>query len=607
MEAAHPSPVVLDGESLTLAEVVRVARDPRVRVELAPAGLARIERASRLIDRIASDYREQFERHREDPSAPAPVPDYGVTTGFGEFKDIPIAPDDLERLQANLLLSHAVGTGLGSDPDDPGSYFPAEVVRGTLLLRLNTFVKGCSGLSRAMVETVLAMLHRGIVPLVPLHGSVGSSGDLCPLAHTFVVLLGEGRYEVVATPEDVASGRSGGRFVPRPASRLAADLGFAPRRPSYKEALALINGATFSAAMLALAVVDAEGLAAAADVALALSLEAVCGCARAFDPRVHAARGQAGQIASAAHVRRLLAGSRLLDAAGAVQDLYSLRCAPVVHGASRDVIAYARGVAEREVNAATDNPLFFPGDEGERHGAPPWDFEFRANWPEGYRGDLRASFSACNFHGEPVAIAADALAIGVAELASVSERRSQLLLDRHFSRGLPANLVTCRGVQSGLMILQYGAAGLVSENKVLAHPAAVDTIPTAANAEDHNSMATIAARKLRTVIANVQAVLGIELLTAAQAIDWRVGMAVPPRPVPGATPEAPLAEYDRFRAATAPERRPEIAKQLGRGTAAAYLAVRAAAPAVVDDRPLDGDLLAVRRLLASGGLPTEPP
>lgn len=593
--------VVLSGEDLSLAALARLARDPRVRVELAPAGLARVERAAALVAGIASDYAASYARHAADPAAPRPVQDYGVTTGFGEFKDIPIAPEGLAQLQANLLLSHAVGTGVGPDADEPASYYPAEVVRAVLALRLNTFLKGHSGLRREMVEAVAALLNRGIVPLVPLHGSVGSSGDLCPLAHTFGVLLGEGRYEVVRTPEEVATGRHGGRFAPRPAAGLTADLGCTPPVPSFKEGLALINGATFAAALLALAVVDAEALAAAADIAAAMAVEVVCGCARAFDPKIHQARGQQGQIASAAHFRRLLAGSRLLDSAGAVQDPYSLRCAPAVHGASRDAIAYAREVAWREINAATDNPLFFPGASGEKHGEPPWDLEFRANWPAGYRGDQRASYSACNFHGQPVALAADALAIAVAELADISERRTQLLLDAHQSRGLPANLAANRGIQSGLMILQYGAAGLVSENKVLCHPAAVDSIPTAANAEDHNSMATIGGRKLRTVLANSQAVLAIELLVTAQAFDWRLGMDLAPRR-DAALPPAGADELCRFAAAVAPERRPALSARLGRGTGAGYLAVRAVAPAVVADRPLDGDLLAARRLLASGAL-----
>ncbi len=601
--------VELDGDSLTIEVLAALARAPRIPVRLAPEALERVERASRLIRSIAERYGAEYERYERGEAAEKPVQDYGITTGFGEFKDVPIPPARLEDLQRNLLLSHATGAGLNLDADDLSNYYPPEVVRAVLALRLNTFLKGHSGLRREMVEAVAAMLNRGIVPLVPLHGSVGSSGDLCPLAHLFVPLVGHGRYVVIREPVEMAWGSTvrPGR-VREAGAHLAEDLGQAPPSPSFKESLALINGATFSAAMLALAVHDAETLADTADVAAALALEAVCGCARALDPKVHAARGQRGQMASAAHLRALLAGSRLLDSAGAVQDVYSLRCAPAVHGASRDAIAYARGTAEREINAATDNPLFFPGDDGpggevSPHGEPPWDLAFRANWPTGYRGEDRASYSAGNFHGQPMAVAADVLSIALAELADISERRTQLLLDRNQNRGLPPNLVADAGVQSGLMLVQYGAAGLVSENKVLAHPASVDSIPTAANSEDHNSMATIAGRKLRTVAANTQAVLAIELMAAAQAIDWRAGAGVPPRrnsATPATAPAPSTPSLEAFRAATAPGRRQEIAARLGRGTGAAYLAIRHAAEPVVEDRPLDGDLLALRRLIAGG-------
>jgi len=492
-----------------------------------------------------------------------------------------------------------VGIGDGADGDDPANYFDADVVRAVLVIRLNAFLKGHSGVRPELARAVQAMVERGIVPLVPLKGSVGSSGDLCPLAHLFATLLGEGRYFVMSRPGELR--------VPaarwKPAAGLAEDLGGEPPRPSFKEGLALINGATFSAALLALAAHDAEGAAALADAGAALGLEAVCGCARALDPKIHAARGQAGQVASAAALRALLAGSRLLDGAGAVQDVYSLRCAPAVHGAARDAVAYAREVALREINAATDNPLFFPGELGD----PPWDHEFRANWPAGYRGDLRRSYSAGNFHGEPVGMAADFLAIGLAELANISERRTQMLLDRHHNRNLPANLIPRRGVNSGLMIAQYAAASLVSENKVLCHPASVDSIPTSANAEDHNAMASIAARKLRAVLRNVQAVLAIELLVAAQAVEWRAGMEIDPT---GRRPPAPpaerLAEAEAedaaFRRATSPERRPAIAARLGRGTREAYLAVRALAPPMYEDRTLDGDIRAVRVAIEDGSL-----
>jgi len=584
--------VVLDGDSLTVEELARAARDPSVPIALDPAAVERLEAGRRQVEAIADRYRRAFARYRAGDGGP-PVTDYGVTTGFGKFKDQPVAADELERLQRNLLLSHAVGVGESSDADEAANYFPAEVVRATLLIRLNAFLKGHSGVRPAVALAVKAMLERGIVPLVPQRGSLGSSGDLCPLAHLFAVFLGTGRYYRVQSAAEVR-GRPGAL---RPAAVLAEDLGMEPPQPSFKEGLALINGATFSAALLALAVHDAARLAGLADVAAGLTLEAICGCARAFDPLVHRARGMRGQRDSAANVRLLVAGSELVDAAPAVQDVYSVRCAPAVHGASRDAIAYARMVVERELNAATDNPLFFPSD------APPWDHGFRANWPPGYHGEERRSYSAGNFHGQPIALAADFLAIAVAELADVAERRVQMLLDPHHNRGLPADLTPQRGVNSGYMICQYTAASLVSENKVLCHPASVDSIPTSANSEDHVAMATTAARKLRSVLANAQAVVAIELMVAAQAVEWRLAMALPPQPP---APPAGWAEAEeearRFRAAVAAGRRPAIAARLGRGSAEAYRRVRAIVAPLTEDRSLAEEIRRLRRTIEDGSL-----
>ncbi len=609
------STITLDGSSLTLADLARIARDPSAAVECAPEALGRVERGWKRIEQIADAYTEAYRRLERGEEGDPPVLDYGVTTGFGEFKNIPIAPEQLELLQRNILLSHAVGVGENADPNDPANYFPPEVVRAALAIRLNAFLKGHSGVRLELVEAVRRMLVRGIVPRVPLRGSVGSSGDLCPLAHLFVVLLGEGDYYVVRTADDL---KSRPRTIRRGLLDLADDLayegGSAPwplPGVSFKEGLALTNGATFSAALLALSVHDGEIAADCADLAAALSLEAVCGCARALDPKVHAMRGHRGAIASAERLRALLAGSHLLDGAGAVQDVYSLRCAPQVHGAARDALQYARTVAEQEINAATDNPLFFPEAEDD-----PWDWQFRNNWPKGYDGTLRASFSAGNFHGEPVGMAADFLAIGLAELANISERRTQMLLDGHHSRGLPPNLIPWAGVNSGLMIAQYSAAGIVSENKVLAHPASVDSIPTSANSEDHNAMATFAARKLRTVLGNVQAVLAIELLVAAQAIEWRTllksgggklaesaergedpGSLIRAAQEKGSAYDAQLAEFTAW---TDSEHQPDIAGLLGAGTGAAYLAIRQAASTMLADRRLDQDVRAVRGLVERG-------
>jgi histidine ammonia-lyase len=497
--------------------------------------------------------------------------EYGVTTGFGEFKDKPIAPGDLEQLQRNLLLSHSVGVG------EP---FPAEVVRGALATRLNAFLKGHSGVRRKLVSIVEAMLNRGVIPIVPIHGSVGASGDLCPLSHLFGVLLGAGRF-YTTTDATVRDARD-----------LPAILGFTREElmPTFKEGLALVNGANFSATLLALGVYDSERLAIAADTNAALALEALGGCTRALDSKVHEARGQRGQIESAAAIRATLTGSKLVERCGAVQDVYSVRCAPQVHGATRDAIRYAHDVATRELNAATDNPLFFP-DAGE-----PEDLQFRANWPEWYRGDQRFAYSAGNFHGQPLALAADFLSIAVAELANIAERRTQAMLDANQSRGLPSNLTTRPGVNSGLMIAQYTAASLVSENKVLAHPASVDSIPTGANIEDHVSMSTHAARKMRTIAGNAEAVLAIERLVAAQAVEWRVAM-IEGVPEAHTLPDAETQAVEFERAVRG--RAKDIALFLGRGTSAAYLAVRSVTEPVFFDRPLSDDVQRVRGVLTA--------
>lgn len=578
--------VTLDGGSLTIEQLERIARDPSVTVRCSPESRPRVEASHAVIVRAVENYRRALAA-----GEPAPT-EYGVTTGFGEFKDKPIAPEDLVQLQRNLLLSHSVGVGVNDDPDDGSNYFSAEIVRSVLATRLNAFLKGHSGVRPLLVSIVESMLNRGVIPLVPLRGSVGASGDLCPLSHTFATLLGEGRFILVGEP-----------WRRRPASELLdilrldlPELTAETIQPTFKEGLALVNGVNFSASMLALAVLDAERLVDLADSAAALSLEAMCGCTRALDAKIHEARGQRGQIASAARMRAQVEGSRLVERAGAVQDPYSLRCAPQVHGASRDAIAYARGVAEREINAATDNPLFFP-DQGE-----PFDVRFRANWPEGYRGDTRLAYSAGNFHGQPIALAADFLAIAVAELANIAERRTQTLLDANHSRGLPANLTTRPGVHSGLMIAQYTAASLVSENKVLAHPASVDSIPTGANAEDHVSMSTYAGRKLQSVLFNAQSVAAIELMVAAQAIDWRVAML---EGVPEAHDLAEADEQARAFEKAVSGRAEAIASWLGSGSAQLYRRIRAVVTPLVADRSLAEDLRRLRSSIVRASGPVE--
>jgi histidine ammonia-lyase len=574
--------IVLDGHSLTIEQLVAIARGGEP-VRRDPSTDARVAAAEAIIARAVAQYTRAWEA-----GEPAPT-EYGVTTGFGEFKDKPIAPRDLEQLQRNLLLSHSAGVGATDDPDDLANYFPAEVIRAVLATRLNAFLQGHSGVRSVLVGAVEAMLNRGIIPLVPLRGSVGASGDLAPLSHTFATLLGVGRFYVIPS---VSEGPGGSGAPPvhtdpsrtlrmTPATEL--DLGVTP---TFKEGLALVNGVNFSASMLALGVFDAERLADLADAAAALSLEAMCGCTRALDAKVHAARGHEGQIRSAARMRELLDGSRLAERAAAVQDPYSLRCAPQVHGASRDAIRYARTVAEREINAATDNPLFFP-EEGE-----PFDVRFRANWPDSYRGDHRLAYSAGNFHGQPIALAADFLGIALAELANISERRTQLMLDAAMNRGLPPNLTTRPGVNSGLMIAQYTAASLVSENKVLAHPASVDSIPTGANAEDHVSMSTHAARKMRTILFNAQSALAIELMVAAQAVDWRVAM------LEGVAEAHDVDSADaQARAFENAVQSTDIAAWLGRGTGELYRRVRAIVAPLFADRPLSDDIRNLARVL----------
>ena len=560
--------LILDGFSLTIDTLVRAARDPGVRVRIARAALARVRRCRTLIDAAVRNYRLN---HRNGKSS-ASEGIYGITTGFGEFKAIRLEPDQLEAAQRNILLSHATGVGDNADPDDPANYFSIEIVRAALIIRLNTFLRGHSGVRVELARCLAAMINRGIVPLVPTRGSCGSSGDLCPLAHTFATWLGHGRFAQVRRPNDVARGLGGGTW--KPASRLAAALGQKPIIPSFKEGLALSNGATFSVAMLALAAHDAADLANTCDIAAALTLEAVCGRKAALEPRVHAVRPFYGQAASADNLRRLLQGSGLADRSPDVQDAYSVRCAPQVHGASRDAIWYARSVAAIEINSATDNPLFFPPD--------------------------RRAYSAGNFHGQPVGMAADFLAIALAELASISERRTQMLLDAHHNRGLRANLTPQPGINSGVMIAQYTAAAIVSENKTLAHPATVDSIPTSSNVEDHVAMATWATRKALSVLANTQAVVAIELAAGAQAVEWRVG---PPWSGSRAAPPTHTDDSDgafvRAFRTSRPKAHEHVAGRLGVGTRAAYETVRSVMGTLVADRFLANDIAAIRRLVAS--------
>jgi histidine ammonia-lyase len=498
--------VLLDGDTLTLEEVVAVAHG-RARAEIAPGARERVRRARALVEARLED----GEAH------------YGINTGFGTLAEVRIERQDLERLQRNLVLSHAAGVG---------APLPVPETRALMLLRANVLAKGLSGIREETLDLLVAMLERGVVPVVPERGSVGASGDLAPLAHLALVLIGEG--EALAGDPPV-------RLPGREALRRA---GLAPVTLAAKEGLALVNGTQAMTAVGTHAALRAERLADLADLAGAVTLEGLLGSHRPFLAEIQAARGQPGQIASAARLRGLLRGSEINAShqgpgCHKVQDPYSLRCMPQVHGAARDGIRFCRGVLEREVNAATDNPLVL--------------------------ADLGDIVSGGNFHGQPVALALDVLAIAASHLASISERRVEQLVNPSLS-GLPPFLAPRTGLDSGFMIAQVTSAALASENKVLCHPASVDSIPSSAGREDHVSMGMAAALKARQVVENVRTCLAIELLVAAQAIDLRAPLR----------PAAAVAE--------------------------AHRRLRAVVPRLEADRELHRDVEAVCRLVDEGGL-----
>jgi histidine ammonia-lyase len=499
------SDLVLSGDGLSLADAVRAAASPSVRLRTHRAAMRRVLASRAVIDEALAEGR----------------PVYGVNTGFGKLQGRTIAPADLVRLQRNLVLSHACGVG------EP---FSAAETRLMMLLRIQSLLRGHSGVTPRLVERLVAIWNAGVVPVVPQQGSVGASGDLAPLAHVALTVIGEGE------------AFHGGR---RMASRKA--LQRAGLAPAYelreKEGLGLLNGTQAMTAVALLAVGRAESLLRHADLATAMTLDALRYSVKPFDARVQAVRPHPGQAATARNVRGILRGSAILASHakphGKVQDPYSVRCAPQVHGACRDALTHVRDVVVREANATTDNPLVF-ADDG-------------------------AVVSGGNFHGEPVAMACDYLAIAAAELGSISERRIENLVNPDIS-GLPPFLARDAGVGSGLMIAQVAAAALVSENKSLAHPASVDSIPTSANQEDHVSMGTIAARKARDVVANAERVLAIEFLCAAEAMEHR-------RPLRSARP-----------------------------VEAAHAEIRSRVKPLVADRLLATDIAAVAELMASGAL-----
>ncbi|HEY3205651.1 MAG TPA: histidine ammonia-lyase [Gaiellaceae bacterium] len=494
----------LTGADLTIDDVWAVALEGRP-AALAEPAREKMSKAREVVERAATGAGEHT---------------YGVNTGFGRFVSRSIPTELSRELQLRLLRSHACGVG---------ERYPDEVVRAAMLLRANTLAKGYSGARPEVVELLLECLNRGLVPHVPSRGSVGASGDLAPLAHLALPLVGEGEASY------------GGQRLTG-AEALAA-AGLAPLELEAKEGLSLINGTQFMAALGALALARAKRLAKAADIACALSLEALQGSRLSFMPQIHEARPLPGQRDSAANILQLLEGSAIIEShrwCDKVQDAYSLRCAPQVHGASRDLLAYADATVAVELNAATDNPLVLLEEE--------------------------ALVSNGNFHGQPLAFALDALAMAVSELANIAERRIERLVNPSLSDGLPAFLTVDGGLNSGFMIPQYVAASLVSENKSLCHPASVDSIPTSAGQEDHVSMGNAAGLKAWQVIANAERVLAIELLAGAQAVEFL----------------APL--------------------EPGPGARAAHEAVRSLSPRVSDDRPLTSDIEATAGAIRDGSL-----
>lgn len=494
--------ISLGMRGLALEDLVAVARQ-RVPVELTAAAVDRIIRTRDLIDRWVDEGRTI----------------YGVTTGFGALSDVAISRSDTRKLQENILMSHAAGVGKPLDPP---------TVRAIMALRIKDMARGHSGIRLETVRCLMELLNRGVCPVIPEQGSVGASGDLAPLAHMALVLLGRGA--AFFRGKQISGADALKKLQRQP---LQLDAG---------EGLALVNGTQVMTAIGALAAYDARQLAKLVDLAAAMSLEVLMGSRTEFNMRIHDVRPHPGQKAAADNMDRIVRDSEIITShkdCYRIQDAYTLRCSPQVHGAARDAIAYARSVLEIEMNASTNNPLFFA--EGE-------DFLLGGN-----------------FHGQPVALALDFLCMAVTDLASISERRVERLVNPKLS-GLPAFLVKDGGLNSGFMLAQYTAAALVSENKVLSHPASVDSIPTSANKEDHVSMGTIAARKCRNAVENAQTVVAIELLCAAQALDLFTNL------------------------------------KPGRGTLAAYSVIREAIPHLETDRILSADIAAMRSLMEENRL-----
>ncbi len=447
---------ILNGSNLNFINSVEIVRN-NIPVSVSAAALKKAAASRRLVEKWISN--EEII--------------YGINTGFGEFKDVIISKSDTESLQRNLILSHSTGTGPDIEDD---------AVRLMILFRINSLIQGFSGVRTELIEFLVKFFNSGLIPLIPQQGSVGCSGDLAPLAHLAATFIGAGKIKF-----------KGKIFKSTDALKKA---GLKPFKLSSKEGLALINGTQMMSAYLCLSLFEAVRLSKLADIAGAATVEATKSTDKAYDAKIQLIRPHKGQIKSAANMRKLLKQSEIMKShAGCtrVQDAYSIRCIPQVHGAVKDAVDYCITILNTEINSVTDNPLIF-SQQGEH-------------------------LEGGNFHGEPLALAADFLKIAVAELGSISERRTARLVDGSLS-GLPRFLIKEGGINSGFMIAQYTAASLVSENKVLAHPASVDSIPTSANQEDHNSMGSIAARKCFEVTGNVKNIIAIEILCAMQALDF---------------------------------------------------------------------------------------
>jgi histidine ammonia-lyase len=509
-----PAALELDGESLGLGDAARILRGEVERLTLSPAARRRVEQSRQCVDHLLARGSTL----------------YGVNTGFGKLASRRIEPGDVLALQENLLRSHAVGMG---------PLLPVGVSRLALALRIQALAKGFSGVTPDLLDALLEMYNRGVVPAIPELGSVGASGDLAPLAHMALVVMGEGHAHVVRPGSD-----PDGKALGRPLSGRAAlrRVHMHPYRPQAKEGISLINGTQISTALLADALVRAWRLVRVADVTGAMTVEATKSSQRPFDPRIQQVRPHPGQAACAGNLRRLLADSEVMVShahCSKVQDAYCMRCMPQVHGTARDALAHVTAVLEREMNSATDNPLVFT-DTGE-------------------------VLSGGNFHAQPVALSSDFLCAAVTDLASICERRVENLVNPDLS-GLPGFLTPQPGLNSGMMMVQVLAAALVSENKSLSFPASVDSIPTSANREDHVSMSTGAARKCRLVVSNATRVLACELVCAAQGLEFHEGL----RP--------------------------------GRGVEAARKHLREHVRPLGRDRTLHRDLVTAERLIRSGSL-----